>query len=56
MLFAQIRNFVPAPRQPDQPKRYVGRHRVPEPVEAPAPQPAPQPAPSGETEPEPVQV
>lgn len=52
MLFAQIRNFVPAPRQPDQPKRYVGRHRVPEPVEPPAPQPAP----AGENEPEPVQV
>lgn len=52
MLFAQIRNFVPAPRQPDQPKRYVGRHRVPEPVE----KPVPQPAPADETEPEPVQV
>jgi hypothetical protein len=41
MLFAQIRHRVPSPRQPHQPKRYVGRHRVPEPVEAPTPQPAP---------------
>src|SRR4051812_5099560 len=39
MLFAQLRNLVPTPRQPDEPKRYVGRHRVPEPVEEPAPQP-----------------
>jgi hypothetical protein len=40
-MFAQIRHLVPNPRQPDQPKRYVGRHRVPEPVEQPTPQPAP---------------
>lgn len=52
MLFAQLRNFVPTPRQPQQPRGYVGRHRVPEPVvvEEPGPQPA------GEVEPETVQV
>ncbi len=52
MLFAQIRNFVPAPRQSEQPKRYVGRHRVPEPIEAPDPRPEP----AGEVEPDPVEV
>jgi hypothetical protein len=52
MLFAQIRNLVPTPRQPHQPKRYVGRHRAPEPVQ----EPAPQPAPTHEAEPDPVQV
>jgi hypothetical protein len=40
-MLAQIRHLVPNPRQPGQPKRYVGRHRVPEPVEEPTPQPAP---------------
>lgn len=32
MLFATIRSLIPQPRQPEQPRRYVGRHREPEPV------------------------
>ncbi len=52
-MFAQIRNFVPTPRQPHPPRGYVGRHRVPEPV---VETPAPPPAPADEVEPEPVQV
>ena len=52
MLFAQIRSFVPAQRQPDQPKYYVGRHRVPEPAE----EPVPQPTPARDEEPDPIQV
>jgi hypothetical protein len=30
MLFATIRSLIPQPRQPEQPRRYVGRHREPE--------------------------
>jgi hypothetical protein len=41
MLFATIRHLIPQPRQPEQPRRYVGRHRVPEPAEIPEPEPAP---------------
>jgi hypothetical protein len=33
MLFTTIRHLVPQPRQAAQPRAYVGRHRVPEPVE-----------------------
>jgi hypothetical protein len=42
-MFATIKNLIPEPRQADQPRRYVGRHRqpeaqvAPEPVEAEAP-------------------
>ena len=37
-MFATIKNLIPEPRQADQPRRYVGRHRRPEPVEVtPAP-------------------
>jgi len=52
MRFAQIRSLVPTPRQPDQPKGYVGRHRAAEPVE----RPAPAPARNHEPEPEAVEV
>jgi hypothetical protein len=47
-MFATIRSLIPEPRQSDQPRRYVGRHRQPEPVPpvvpvSPAPAPAEQP-------------
>lgn len=29
-MFATVRSFIPEPRQADQPRKYVGRHRVPE--------------------------
>jgi hypothetical protein len=32
-MFATIKkNLIPEPRQADQPRRYIGRHRQPEPV------------------------
>jgi hypothetical protein len=31
-MFATIKNLIPEPRQASQPRRYVGRHRQPEPV------------------------
>jgi hypothetical protein len=41
-MFATIKNLIPEPRQADQPRRYTGRHRRPEPVIATAPvSPAP---------------
>jgi hypothetical protein len=30
-MFATIKSLIPEPRQPDQPRRYVGRHRQAEP-------------------------
>jgi hypothetical protein len=42
-MFATIKSLIPEPRQADQPRRYVGRHRAPEPptAEIPArPEPA----------------
>jgi hypothetical protein len=46
-MFATIKNLIPEPRQPDQPRHYVGRHRLSETVSAratvtviPAPAPA----------------
>lgn len=43
-MFATIKNLIPEPRQADQPRNYVGRHRQPEPA---PPLPAPvSPAPS----------
>ena len=40
-MFATIKSLIPEPRQADQPRHYVGRHRRPEPV-PPAPvSPAP---------------
>ncbi len=38
-MFATIKNLIPEPRQADQARPYVGRHRQPEP--APLPEPAP---------------
>ena len=29
-MFATIKNLIPEPRQADQPRRYVGRHRQPD--------------------------
>jgi hypothetical protein len=29
-MFATIKSLIPEPRQADQPRHYVGRHRVPE--------------------------
>jgi hypothetical protein len=41
-MFATIKNLIPEPRQADQPRHYVGRHRRPEPVPPSAPiSPAP---------------
>jgi hypothetical protein len=38
-MFATIKSLVPEPRQAVQPRRYVGRHRAPEPApEIPAPE------------------
>jgi hypothetical protein len=45
-MFATIKNLIPEPRKADQPRRYVGRHRQPDPVAAP-PEPTP-PAPTSE--------
>ena len=41
-MFATIKNLIPEPRQADQPRHYVGRHRRPEPVPTPV-----SPAPAG---------
>jgi hypothetical protein len=38
-VFATIKSLIPEPRQADQPRQYVGKHRQPEP--APMPEPAP---------------
>ena len=38
-MFATIKSMIPEPRQADQPRRYVGKHRQPEPVPAPEPTP-----------------
>jgi hypothetical protein len=37
-MFATIKSLIPEPRQANQPRNYVGRHRQPEPV---PPVPAP---------------
>jgi hypothetical protein len=41
-MFATIKHLIPEPRQAEQPRRYVGRHRRPEPATpvSPAPEPA----------------
>ena len=31
-MFATIKSLIPEPRQADQPRRYVGKHRQAEPV------------------------
>jgi hypothetical protein len=33
-MFATIKSLIPEPRQADQPRHYVGRHRVPETITA----------------------
>ncbi len=33
-MFATIKNLIPEPRQADQPRHYVGRHRQPETIAA----------------------
>ncbi|MEV8506827.1 hypothetical protein AB0368_18735 [Actinoplanes sp. NPDC051475] len=33
-MFATIKSLIPEPRQADQPRNYIGRHRQPEPVGA----------------------
>ena len=38
-MFATIKSLIPEPRQADQPRQYVGKHRQPEP--APMPEPSP---------------
>jgi hypothetical protein len=39
-VFATIKSLIPEPRQADQPRHYVGKHRQPEPYPEPTP-PAP---------------
>jgi hypothetical protein len=46
IMFATFKSLIPEPRQADQPRRYVGKHRLPEPVAAPD-EPAP-PSPTAE--------
>jgi hypothetical protein len=40
-VFATIKSLIPEPRQADHPRKYVGKHRQPEPVPAPDPTPEP---------------
>ncbi|BCY04976.1 hypothetical protein L3i22_000640 [Actinoplanes sp. L3-i22] len=49
-MFATIKSLIPEPRQANQPRNYVGRHRQPE--QAP---PAPSPVPSSPTAPAPAE-
>lgn len=52
-MFATFKSLIPEPRHGTQPRRYVGRHRQPDPVPpiAPtSPAPAPEPAAESETE------
>jgi hypothetical protein len=53
LMFATIKSLIPEPRQADQPRHYVGRHRQPETIAAratvaviPAPSPAPEATPA----------
>jgi hypothetical protein len=34
-MFATLKSLIPEPRQADQPRHYIGRHRRPEPVPVP---------------------
>ena len=36
-VFATIKSLIPEPRQASQPRRYVGKHRQPEPLPLPEP-------------------
>jgi len=47
-MFATIKSLIPEPRRADQPRRYVGKHRLPEPVAAPDEPSPPAPAPTAE--------
>jgi hypothetical protein len=49
-MFATIRSLIPEPRQADQPRHYVGRHRQPEIIATVAVVPAPASAPEAEAE------
>lgn len=31
-MFATIKSLIPEPREADQPRRYIGKHRQPDPV------------------------
>lgn len=42
-MFSTIKSLIPEPRQANQPRHYIGRHRRPEPVPVPI-----SPAPVGE--------
>ena len=44
-MFATIKSLIPEPRRADQPRRYTGRHRRPEPVTPDAPVAPVSPAP-----------
>jgi hypothetical protein len=44
-MFSTIKSLIPEPRQADHPRRYVGKHRLPEPVAPDEPVP---PAPTAE--------
>ncbi|BCJ43698.1 hypothetical protein GCM10010168_39930 [Actinoplanes ianthinogenes] len=46
-MFATIKSLIPEPRQAGQPRHYIGRHRLPEPV---PPLPAPTSPAPGEPE------
>lgn len=46
-MFATIKSIIPEPRLAEQPRRYVGKHRVPEP----APEPTPPPPTAEESQP-----
>ena len=51
-MFATIKSLIPEPRQADQPRHYVGRHRQPETIAARATVaviPGPAPAPEAES-------
>jgi hypothetical protein len=41
VMFATIKSLIPEPRVADHSRRYVGKHRLPEPVAAPDEPPAP---------------
>ena len=57
-MFATIKSLIPEPRQAEQPRHYVGRHRQPETIAARATVaviPAPAASPEAGTEPEPAE-
>ncbi|MFC7277970.1 hypothetical protein ACFQS1_28620 [Paractinoplanes rhizophilus] len=42
-MFATIKNLIPEPRQADQPRNYVGKHRQADPVPPASPVPSEEP-------------